>query len=118
MSSKLGAQFAQVMKDTGSIDQIVSWTSSDTGSHRRSASRRTHRWPPSSRLRLLLKEDHPVNHDGRVQKMHDAFLGNGGKNRHPEVIFTGRRSRLMGAALRYADGWSVGAPFVFADPEQ
>lgn len=69
-------------------------------------------------LRLLLKEDHPVDHDGKVWQMKDAFLGNGGKERRPEIIAMGGGPRLTEAALRYADGWSAGAPFVYADPER
>ena len=69
-------------------------------------------------LRLLLKEDHPVDHDGKVWQMRDAFIGNGGKDRKPEVIAMGGGPRLTDAALRYADGFSTGAPFVFADAEQ
>jgi phthiodiolone/phenolphthiodiolone dimycocerosates ketoreductase len=68
--------------------------------------------------RLLLKERHPVDHDGAVWKMHDAFIGNGGKDRRPEVIAMGGGPRLTNAALRYADGFSTGAPFVYADPER
>lgn len=69
-------------------------------------------------LRKLLKEDHPVDHDGTVWQMKDAFIGNGGKERRPEVITMGGGPRLIDASLRYADGWSAGAPFVYADPEQ
>ena len=67
-------------------------------------------------LRLLLKEDKPVDFDGQIWKMRDAFLGNGGKDRRPEVMAMGSGPRLVAAALRYADGFSTGAPFVFADP--
>jgi phthiodiolone/phenolphthiodiolone dimycocerosates ketoreductase len=69
-------------------------------------------------MRLLLKEDHPVDHDGTVWQLKDAFIGNGGKDRKPEVIAMGGGPRLTDAALRYADGWSAGAPFVYADPDQ
>jgi phthiodiolone/phenolphthiodiolone dimycocerosates ketoreductase len=69
-------------------------------------------------MRLLLKEREPVDHDGSVWTMRDAFIGNGGKDRRPEVIAMGGGPRLTEAALRYADGWSAGAPFVFADPER
>ena len=34
-------------------------------------------------LRLLLKEDEPVDHDGKVWQMKDAFIGNGGKDKAP-----------------------------------
>lgn len=69
-------------------------------------------------LRKLLREELPVDHDGKVWQMRDAFLGNGGKDRRPEVIAMGGGPRLTEAALKYADGFSTGAPFVFADPEE
>ena len=69
-------------------------------------------------MRLLLKERRPVDHDGKVWQMRDAFIGNGGKDRHPEVIAMGGGPRLTDAALKYADGWSAGAPFVYARPEK
>jgi phthiodiolone/phenolphthiodiolone dimycocerosates ketoreductase len=69
-------------------------------------------------MRLLLKETEPVNHDGRVWEMRDAFIGNGGKDRRPEVIAMGGGPRLTDAALRHADGWSAGAPFVYANAER
>ena len=69
-------------------------------------------------MRLLLKENHPVDHDGKVWELRDAFIGNGGKERKPEVIAMGGGPRLTEAALRYADGWSAGAPFVFAEAEK
>jgi phthiodiolone/phenolphthiodiolone dimycocerosates ketoreductase len=69
-------------------------------------------------MQLLLKERVPVDHDGKVWQMKDAFIGNGGKDRRPEVIAMGGGPRLTDAALRYADGWSAGAPFVYAAPER
>jgi phthiodiolone/phenolphthiodiolone dimycocerosates ketoreductase len=69
-------------------------------------------------MRKLLKEREPVNHDGKVWQMADAFIGNGGKDKNPEVITMGGGPRLIDASLRYADGWSAGAPFVYADPEK
>ncbi|MEA2169446.1 MAG: phthiodiolone/phenolphthiodiolone dimycocerosates ketoreductase [Solirubrobacteraceae bacterium] len=69
-------------------------------------------------FRLLLKETGPVDHDGTVWHMKDAFIGNGGKDRQPEIIAMGGGPRLLDAALSYADGLSVGAPFVYADPEK
>jgi phthiodiolone/phenolphthiodiolone dimycocerosates ketoreductase len=69
-------------------------------------------------MRKLLKERVPVNHDGKVWQMADAFIGNGGKDKNPEVITMGGGPRLIDASLRYADGWSAGAPFVYADPEK
>jgi phthiodiolone/phenolphthiodiolone dimycocerosates ketoreductase len=69
-------------------------------------------------MRKLLKEHEPVDHDGRVWQMKDAFIGNGGKDRRPEVIAMGGGPRLTDAALRYADGFSSGMPFVFADPDK
>jgi phthiodiolone/phenolphthiodiolone dimycocerosates ketoreductase len=50
--------------------------------------------------------------------MRDAFIGNGGKDRRPQVIAMGGGPRLTAAALAHADGWSAGAPFVYADPER
>lgn len=69
-------------------------------------------------LRKLLKETEPVDHDGKVWELRNAFLGNGGKDRRPEVIAMGGGPRLTDAALRYADGFSTGAPFVYGDPEK
>lgn len=69
-------------------------------------------------LRKLLKETEPVDHDGRVWQMKDAFIGNGGKDTQPEVIAMGGGPRLTEAALRYADGVSSGMPFVFADADR
>jgi phthiodiolone/phenolphthiodiolone dimycocerosates ketoreductase len=69
-------------------------------------------------MRLLLKERAPVDHDGAVWKMHDAFIGNGGKDRRPQVIAMGGGPRLTEAALRYADGLSFGAPFTYARAEE
>ena len=69
-------------------------------------------------MQLLLKEREPVDHDGKVWQMKDAFLGNGGKDKRPEVIAMGGGPRLTEAALRYADGWSAGAPFVYASAER
>jgi phthiodiolone/phenolphthiodiolone dimycocerosates ketoreductase len=63
-------------------------------------------------LRKLLKEDHKVDHDGRVWTLRDAFLGNGGKDRKPQVITMGGGPRLIDSALSYADGLAVGVPFV------
>jgi phthiodiolone/phenolphthiodiolone dimycocerosates ketoreductase len=69
-------------------------------------------------LHKLLKEREPVDHDGKVWQMADAFIGNGGKEKAPEVFTMGGGPRLIDASLRYADGWSAGAPFVYADPER
>jgi phthiodiolone/phenolphthiodiolone dimycocerosates ketoreductase len=69
-------------------------------------------------MRKLLKEREPVDHDGKVWQMTDAFIGNGGKDKQPEVITMGGGPRLIDASLRYADGWSAGAPFVYAEPQK
>jgi phthiodiolone/phenolphthiodiolone dimycocerosates ketoreductase len=68
-------------------------------------------------LRLLLKERGLVDHDGKVWKMKNAWIGNGGKDHKPEVCAMGGGPRLSEAAVRYADGWTAGAPFVFGRPE-
>lgn len=69
-------------------------------------------------LQKLLKEYEPVSMTGRTWSLEDAFLGNGGKTRRPEVITMGGGPRLIEASLQHADGWSTGAPFVFADADQ
>ena len=69
-------------------------------------------------LRKLLKERHKVDHDGSVWQMKDAFIGNGGKDRNPEIIVMGGGPRLIEAALRYADGFATGVPFVAPYPKE
>src|SRR5262249_1991735 len=69
-------------------------------------------------LHKLLKEREPVDHDGKVWQMADAFIGNGGKDKAPEGVTMGAGPGPMDASLRHADGWSAGAPFVYADPEK
>jgi phthiodiolone/phenolphthiodiolone dimycocerosates ketoreductase len=67
-------------------------------------------------LRLLWTAREPVDFDGEVWRLEDAFLGNAGKDRRPEVIAMGGGPRLTEMALRHADGFGTGAPFVYADP--
>lgn len=67
-------------------------------------------------LRHLLKGDGLVDFDGARWPMRDAWLGNAGKERSPEVIAMGGGPRLADAALRYADGLGSGAPFVYPEP--
>ena len=69
-------------------------------------------------LRKLLKERHKVDHDGEVWTLRDAFVGNAGKERNPEIIVMGGGPRLTEAALRYADGFATGVPFVYPYPEE
>ncbi|MFR9806815.1 LLM class flavin-dependent oxidoreductase [Pseudonocardia sp. RS010] len=69
-------------------------------------------------LRLLLKERDLVDFDGELWKLRDAWVGNAGKDRLPEVIAMGGGPKLTEMALRYADGFGTGAPFVYADPDQ
>ena len=69
-------------------------------------------------LHKLLKEREPVDHDGTVWKMKDAFIGNGGKDKKPEVMGMGGGPRLIEATLKWADGWSAGAPFVYPRAEE
>jgi phthiodiolone/phenolphthiodiolone dimycocerosates ketoreductase len=69
-------------------------------------------------LQLLLKENKPVNFDGKVWKLRDAWIGNGGKECMPEIVAMGGGPRLTEMAVNYADGFSSGAPFVFAQPEK
>jgi phthiodiolone/phenolphthiodiolone dimycocerosates ketoreductase len=66
----------------------------------------------------LLKEERPVNHEGTVWAMKDAFVGNAGKERRPEIVAMGGGPRLIDAALRYADGIATGVPFVAPYPEE
>lgn len=66
-------------------------------------------------LRLLWTEREPVNFDGQVFKLKDAFIGNAGKDKRPEVIAMGGGPKLTEMALKYADGFGTGAPFVYAD---
>jgi phthiodiolone/phenolphthiodiolone dimycocerosates ketoreductase len=68
-------------------------------------------------LEKLLKEREKVDHDGTVWQLKDAFLGNGGKDRNPQVIAMGGGPRLINAAVKHADGLAVGVPFVHAYPE-
>jgi phthiodiolone/phenolphthiodiolone dimycocerosates ketoreductase len=67
-------------------------------------------------MRLLLKEEKLVDFDGELWKLQDAWIGNAGKDRAPEVIAMGGGPRLTDMALRYADGFGTGSPFVYADP--
>jgi len=69
-------------------------------------------------MRLLLTERGLVNFDGEIWKLRDAWLGNAGKDHRPEIIAMGGGPRLVEMALRYADGFASGSPFVYADPEQ
>lgn len=69
-------------------------------------------------LRKLLKERQKVDHEGSVWQMKDAFIGNAGKDRNPEIIVMGGGPRLIEAALRYADGFATGVPFVAPYPEE
>ena len=69
-------------------------------------------------LRLLLKEQKLVDFDGEIWKLRDAWLGNAGKDREPEVIAMGGGPKLTEMALRYADGFGTGAPFVYADADR
>lgn len=69
-------------------------------------------------LRLLLKEQGLVDFDGELWKVRDAWVGNAAKDREPEVIAMGGGPRLTEMALKYADGFGTGAPFVYADPDQ
>jgi phthiodiolone/phenolphthiodiolone dimycocerosates ketoreductase len=67
-------------------------------------------------LRLFWTAREPVDFDGEIFKLRDAFIGNAGKDRRPEVIAMGGGPRLTEMALKYADGFGTGAPFVYADP--
>jgi phthiodiolone/phenolphthiodiolone dimycocerosates ketoreductase len=67
-------------------------------------------------LRLLWTAREPVDFDGEFFGLKDAFIGNAGKERRPEVIAMGGGPRLVEMALKYADGFGTGAPFVYADP--
>ena len=69
-------------------------------------------------LRLLLKERKLVNFDGRVWQLRDAWLGNGCKERRPEVVAMGGGPRLTEMAVKYADGFSSCAPSVFSNAEK
>ena len=69
-------------------------------------------------LRLLLKERGLVNYQGKVWELEDAWLGNGGKDRMPEVTAMGGGPRLIEASINDADGFSTGAPFVYGTAEK
>lgn len=69
-------------------------------------------------LQLLLKEHKPVNFEGKVWNLKDAWLGDGGKERNPEILPMGGGPRLTELAIHHGDGVTAGAPFVFADPEK
>jgi phthiodiolone/phenolphthiodiolone dimycocerosates ketoreductase len=69
-------------------------------------------------LRLLWTAREPVDFDGEIFNLRDAFIGNAGKERRPEVIAMGGGPRLTEMALKYADGFGTGAPFVYADPQE
>lgn len=69
-------------------------------------------------LRLLWTEREPVSFDGEIYQLRDAFIGNAGKDHRPEVIAMGGGPRLTDMALKYADGFGTGAPFVYADPAE
>ncbi|HKY90563.1 MAG TPA: LLM class flavin-dependent oxidoreductase [Nevskiaceae bacterium] len=69
-------------------------------------------------MQLLLKGDRLVNFDGKVWQLRDAWLGNGGKQKRPEILAMGGGPRLTEMAVKYADGFSSGAPFVYASAEK
>lgn len=69
-------------------------------------------------LQFLLKGKEPGNFDGKVWQLRDAWIGNGGKEKMPEVIAMGGGPRLTEMALKYADGFSTGAPFVYGTAEK
>ena len=69
-------------------------------------------------LALLLKEKGLVEFEGELWKVRDAWVGNAGKDRRPEVIAMGGGPKLTEMALKYADGFGTGAPFVYADADQ
>ncbi|MBN9735601.1 MULTISPECIES: LLM class flavin-dependent oxidoreductase [unclassified Pseudonocardia] len=68
-------------------------------------------------LRLLLKEHGLVDYEGDLWNLRDAWVGNAGKDRRPEVIAMGGGPKLTDMALRHADGFGTGAPFVYADAD-
>jgi phthiodiolone/phenolphthiodiolone dimycocerosates ketoreductase len=67
-------------------------------------------------LRLLWTEREPVDFEGQLFTLKDAFIGNATKDHRPEVMAMGGGPRLTEMALKYADGFGTGAPFVHADP--
>lgn len=69
-------------------------------------------------LQLLLKGEQLVNFEGKVWQLRDAWIGNGGKQKRPEVIAMGGGPRLTEMALKYADGFSTGAPFVYGTADK
>ena len=69
-------------------------------------------------LQFLLKGKDVGNFDGKVWQLRDAWIGNGGKEKMPEVIAMGGGPRLTEMALKYADGFSTGAPFVYGSAEK
>src|SRR5271167_3471517 len=63
-------------------------------------------------LEKMLKGTEKFDYDGEIWKLKDAFIGNGGKDRKPQIIAMGGGPRLINAALAHADGIAVGVPFV------
>ena len=70
-------------------------------------------------MRKLLKEREPVDHDGKVWQMTDAFIGNGGKDKQPEVITMGGGPRLIDASrCATPTAGPPAPPFVYAEPQK
>jgi phthiodiolone/phenolphthiodiolone dimycocerosates ketoreductase len=69
-------------------------------------------------LRLLWTAEGPADFDGEVWKLKDAWIGNAGKEKRPEVLALGGGPRLIEMAMKYADGFSTGVPFVYCDPKE
>ena len=66
-------------------------------------------------LRLLWDAKEPVNFEGEIWTLKDAWIGAGGQQNRPEVVAMGGGPKLIEMALKYADGMGTGAPFVYAD---
>lgn len=68
-------------------------------------------------IRLFLETDRPIDFDGHIWKLHNAYLGTTRRHR-PEFYGLGGGPKLIELSARYADGFVSLAPFVFPTVER
>jgi phthiodiolone/phenolphthiodiolone dimycocerosates ketoreductase len=66
--------------------------------------------------REFLSNSGPIDYDGHVWKLHDAWLGNAYAHK-PRLMALGGGPKLVDLATSYADGFSTLAPCVWNTPE-
>ena len=67
-------------------------------------------------FKLFWESDEPVDLDGNVWKLRQAWLG-GTRTHRPKFVAIGGGPKLLDIAAQYADGWVTMAPAVFTSPE-